>query len=77
MKASEVQMKSSGDVESQGQASNTQKPQFRPAQDDTKPPYQDPVTSSCSVLFALLLWVLCNVGYVLLLMRVAALSRPH
>ncbi|KAJ0084206.1 hypothetical protein Patl1_29932 [Pistacia atlantica] len=46
MKGSEIQIKSSGNVQSQGQASKTQKPHFRPAQDDTKPPFQDPIRRS-------------------------------
>ncbi|XP_044483583.1 uncharacterized protein LOC123209552 [Mangifera indica] len=49
MKASETSIKSSGNsVQSQGQASKIQneKPHFKPAQDDTKPPFQDPILRS-------------------------------
>lgn len=64
MKASETSIKSSGNsVQSQGQASKIQneKPHFKPAQDDTKPPFQDPVTC-----LSLLYFPFCMLGLVYL-----------
>ncbi|KAJ4724094.1 Mitochondrial distribution and morphology protein 34 [Melia azedarach] len=50
MKATEIHMKSNNNnknqIQSQMKVEKTQKPSFRPAQDDTKPALQDPILRS-------------------------------
>ncbi|XP_021279082.1 uncharacterized protein LOC110412785 [Herrania umbratica] len=45
MKGAEISMKPSNTSQSQSQR-KTEKPPFRPAEDDTKPPLQDPILRS-------------------------------
>ncbi|XWS73446.1 hypothetical protein CRYUN_Cryun02cG0129600 [Craigia yunnanensis] len=48
MKATEIPMKASNNIQSQTQlkTEKPQKPPFRPAKDDTKPALQDPILRS-------------------------------
>ncbi|KAK2641445.1 hypothetical protein Ddye_023208 [Dipteronia dyeriana] len=48
MKAAEIPMKTNNNIniESQMKIEKTQKPPFRPTQDDTKPAFQDPILRS-------------------------------
>ncbi|XP_007014765.2 PREDICTED: uncharacterized protein LOC18589647 [Theobroma cacao] len=45
MKGTEISMKPSNNSQSQSRL-RTEKPPFRPAKDDTKPPLQDPILRS-------------------------------